>query len=107
MAGLIGLFEPDRFIARTNGSQVCIAEPEIFFAEDKHGVAEATRACTRCPFFLSCRLEGLEQMEQGVWGGLSYNQRIRMGRAQRQAEIRRLYGLLDERTDQWTGSTRR
>ena len=75
----------------------CQDNSYMFFAQDAASNKLAAQACTHCPIFLECRLEGLEGREFGVWGGLSHNQRIRMGNDARVSEIRRLRYLLAQK----------
>jgi hypothetical protein len=85
--------------AQTDGSQVCQGDPELFFSEVSADNVAAAKACSHCPFQLPCRLEGLVNDEEGVWGGWSYNRRRRMGQAGRQRAIEELRFLLaQERT---------
>jgi|GEM_PF-5807992 len=79
-----------RFIARTDGSQMCVNYPEMWFSENTGEMKEAKRACGTCPFMLGCRLEGLINGNNGVWGGLSHVDRKRMGATEREREINRL-----------------
>jgi len=51
-------------------------DPEIFFPErgDTFGTRKAKAICAGCPVMLECREEHIEERE-GIWGGLSTNQR--------------------------------
>ena len=90
-------------IARPTGTVPCQVEPELFFAPSAAAQKAAAEACSHCPFWVECRLEGLERNEQGVWGGLSFNQRSRMGAKGREAEIKRMQNLLQQkRRASWT-----
>lgn len=78
----------------------CTGQPELFFSPHASHAKAAAWACQQhCPFLLECRLEGLERSEFGTWGGLSHNQRARMGADGREREIRRLRLLLAARED--------
>ena len=34
------------------------------------------KLCSDCPVILTCRLEGIRQMEEGWWGGLTQRERM-------------------------------
>lgn len=68
----------------------CAGQPELFFSDNAEHAKAAALGCKHCPFLVECRLEGLERGEQGVWGGLSANQRSRMGAEGRTREMGRL-----------------
>jgi len=68
----------------------CAAQPELYFSRNAAHARAAAIGCSHCPFLVECRLEGLERGEYGVWGGLSHNQRSRMGSKGRADEARRL-----------------
>lgn len=77
----------------------CQAQPEIFFSDKAEYAKAAAAGCSFCPFIVECRLEGLERREYGTWGGLSRNQRSRMGVEGRAKEIERLQRLLAQREE--------
>lgn len=85
---------------KTDGKQPCAVDPELFFAHTAHEVRLAAEACHSCPFRNPCRLEGLENDERGVWGGLSARGRTLLGQAGRLAEIERLRNLLAQESQQ-------
>lgn len=72
----------------------CANEPDLFFSENAAHARAAAIGCSHCPLLLQCRLEGLVHNEYGTWGGLSRNQRSRMGVEGRAREIARLRVVL-------------
>src|SRR5262245_39231854 len=62
---------------------------DLFFSSESDDVAEAKRVCASCPVLLACRAHGLRFEADGVWGGLSGEER----RARRQ---RRRYDVDDQ-----------
>lgn len=61
-------------------------EPAIFFPEKGESVREAKRVCSTCPVRAECLDYALARDERfGIFGGLSANERRRLGR-QRQVE---------------------
>lgn len=68
----------------------CEADPELFFPIGTSGpsllqTAEAKARCHTCPKLESCREHALQTDEEGVWGGLSQDER----RAIRRRTVRR------------------
>lgn len=70
----------------TNGSGKPLHDPELFFPAGETGAAlgqaeEAKRACARCPVIDACLQYALQQqIEHGVWGGLTERERREMRR---------------------------
>jgi len=87
---LIGLRKGIGFRFKASTRLPCTAQPELFFSENAAHSRAAAAGCSHCPVLLECRLEGLERGEWGIWGGLSHNQRARMGSKGRTAEVRKL-----------------
>lgn len=59
---------------------------DLWFSTDAADRAEAKAHCRRCPLQLPCREAGLADLDaQGVWGGLSAQDR---GRARRRERVR-------------------
>jgi len=53
--------------------------PEVFFPSDGAGVDKARKICATCPVQEHClEYALLEQIEHGVWGGLSERARRRL-----------------------------
>ena len=56
-----------------------LVEPDIFFPSDGAGVDKARKICTTCPVRDHCLEYALsEQIEHGVWGGMSERARRRL-----------------------------
>jgi WhiB family transcriptional regulator, redox-sensing transcriptional regulator len=55
--------------------------PKVFFPHDGAGVDDARRYCDRCPVRVPCLEYALEnQIQHGVWGGMSERARQRIAR---------------------------
>lgn len=51
-------------------------DPDLFFATDKEGIAEAKSICRTCPLVVLCAQRALAAGEEhGVWGALSAEER--------------------------------
>lgn len=66
-------------------------DPEIFFAKGRGNlgaIQSAKEVCnTKCPVRDQCREYALEEnIDHGVWGGLSTNQRTKIRRRRKRAE---------------------
>ncbi|MBO0818319.1 MAG: WhiB family transcriptional regulator [Actinobacteria bacterium] len=70
------------------------ADPELFFPISYSGparrqVAQAKAICARCPIQQECLSYALEAGPiQGVWGGLTEEERLRLARRKRRARAR-------------------
>lgn len=60
------------------------ADPEAFFANNRNylDIARAKATCAGCPVRMECLDEGMSDVEglQGIWGGLTQNERHTMKR---------------------------
>jgi WhiB family transcriptional regulator, redox-sensing transcriptional regulator len=55
--------------------------PKVFFPRNGEGVDDARRYCDRCPVRVPCLAYALEnQIQYGVWGGMSARARQRIAR---------------------------
>ncbi|MHC0431483.1 WhiB family transcriptional regulator [Streptomyces sp. O3] len=64
-------------------------DPELFFPEhgNQHGAGEARAICAECPVREACLAYAVETGERfGIFGGLSYRQRLPLIRERRAAE---------------------
>lgn len=66
-------------------------DPEVFFAQGRGNlgaIQQAKEICkTKCPVIMKCREYALDNnIDHGVWGGLSTNQRTKMRRRRKQRE---------------------
>lgn len=59
------------------------ADPDAWFPEKGMSAWWAKQVCRRCPVRTECLGYALTHGEtQGIWGGLSYNERLRLTRQQ-------------------------
>jgi len=57
------------------------ADPDLFFGEAGHPGDEAKAICHGCPVRQSCLDYAIEHSERfGIWGGLTFKQRLRFKR---------------------------
>jgi len=63
----------------------CRAHPvSAFFPSDSDGVERAREICTTCPVRVPCVNYAVSNhIEQGIWGGTSARQRLKMARGRR------------------------
>lgn len=56
------------------------ADPEIFFVDgnDRETIAEAKSYCGICPIVLQCLTYAMKNNEQGIWGGTTMSERLRV-----------------------------
>jgi len=59
-------------------------DPELWFPEKGHNAAQARRICFRCPVRAQCLAAGRYE-QHGIWGGLTYHERLRYYGEQEQA----------------------
>lgn len=54
------------------------ADQRLFYADDKHTdlQLEAKQFCMACPVVISCRNFALKNNEQGIWGGMTEEERV-------------------------------
>lgn len=108
----------DRRRRTETGSTTWMAEgrcrsmpPEVFFPEDGWGVEVAQRICNTCPVQAECLEYALEnRIMEGVWGGASQRQRLRLrrerrGQAHRAGSHTGLVGGLDGQLSERLGET--
>ena len=61
-------------------------DPDLWFPEDNQGAAPAKRVCMSCDGRAECLEFALTTRQQhGVWGGLSYRDRIRLTSSRKEA----------------------
>lgn len=61
-------------------------DPEAFYAEVGGNPEPARRICAACPVRIECRDYVLSTGEDhGIWGGLTYNDRLRLRRRARRS----------------------
>lgn len=63
-------------------------DTDIFFPQEKYGIAKAKAICARCPVMAECRDYSLtlpRDDTRGVWGGMSEGERVRAHRAREAA----------------------
>jgi len=65
-----------------HGTPACAqADPEAWFPEKGEKVSQAKKICQACPIRNQCLEYALETNEVfGIWGGLTYKQRLRLKR---------------------------
>jgi WhiB family redox-sensing transcriptional regulator len=75
-------------------------DPDMFFPDRNSSAVEALAICERCPVDLMCRAYAIEHQERdGIWGGLTEDQREQLLAASGVRRARR-------RPSSWTGLTR-
>lgn len=63
------------------GALCAETDPELFFPEVGTSVTEVRQArwlCARCPLTADCLAEGLKRPYEGIWGGTTVRERMRM-----------------------------
>ena len=57
---------------RTDGAGRPVHDPDLFFPATPHspGIEEAKSACGRCPVADQCFVWGLDNVQEGIWGGV-------------------------------------
>jgi hypothetical protein len=70
---------------RNNDGVQCGELPEVFFPEDEHDaeskktmIAVAKQICNDCPVRLRCFDYALSAGMQGIWGGTTYEERLKL-----------------------------
>lgn len=59
-----------------NGLPICSQDPELWWSDDPAEILMAKHYCTGCPILRECGMFALVNREKnGVWGGLSKNER--------------------------------
>ena len=70
-----------------DGTQPCAeTDPEIYFPEKGCNGSEvrlAINICKRCEFQAPCLEYALQEPQEGIWGGTTYQQRKRLRRLRR------------------------
>ena len=62
----------------------CVGKHELFFSDFKKSVVrEAKRICATCPVQAECLEYGLVNVEYGIWGGYTANERKRLRHVRR------------------------
>lgn len=56
------------------------ADPDVFFPRDGQSTLPAKRICAFCPEKLPCLTWALQHENQGVWAGLTPDERYRLRR---------------------------
>lgn len=74
--------------ATENGLCSFGVDPELFFREDEVGVAAAKRLCAACPLAAACLAYATENVEYGIWGGLTPAERDELRGGPLQLELR-------------------
>ena len=65
----------------TDDAACATTDPDMFFSDHWQDQAKAKDICSLCPVREICRDEAMANNEQwGVWGMLSRNDRIRLGK---------------------------
>ena len=64
-------------------------DPDLFFREDEVGVAAAKRVCASCPLASACLAYATENIEYGIWGGKTPQERDALRGEPLQLELRR------------------
>lgn len=73
----------------------CAQAPDLYHPsnEDKYYANMAIKACDDCPIKLPCATYAIEYEREGIWGGLSASERIRIrrsGKISMERKVRRL-----------------
>jgi WhiB family redox-sensing transcriptional regulator len=70
---------------RNNDGVQCASVPEVFFPEDEHDpemrksmIKVAKEVCDDCPVRLRCFDYALSAGMQGIWGGTTYEERVKL-----------------------------
>lgn len=84
--GRLGPAPPDLLGAECAGKP-----PELWQGDDPHDpfVRAGIALCGRCPVKVECGLHALENVEHGIWGGMTKPQRDRL-----RARLRRVDALV-------------
>lgn len=63
-----------------NGSEACLVVEDLdfFFSEFPLDIALAKDICAECPMIQACRTYAMQHENNGVWGGLSADDRFEM-----------------------------
>jgi WhiB family redox-sensing transcriptional regulator len=70
---------------RNNDGVQCAELPDVFFPEDEHDpesrkamIEVAKQVCADCPVRLRCFDYALSAGMQGIWGGTTYEERVKL-----------------------------
>jgi WhiB family redox-sensing transcriptional regulator len=70
---------------RNNDGVQCTSVPEVFFPEDEHDlevrksmIKVAKEVCNDCPVRLRCFDYALSAGMTGIWGGTTYEERVKL-----------------------------
>ena len=72
-----------------DGGTACRKDPDLFWSLNEQDIDAAKKLCRKCPLLIGCRKFAItDNQNEGVWGGLSPDERRKVKRAER-AERRR------------------
>ena len=67
-------------LPRWNGTEACadVEDPELFFSDFALDIALAKDICAECPMIQACLNYAMKHENNGVWGGLSADDRYKL-----------------------------
>lgn len=64
-------------LPQVTGNEACLeTEPDLFFSDFGLDIALAKGICAECPMIEACRAYAMKHENNGVWGGLSADERF-------------------------------
>ena len=80
------------------GEEACLeTEPDFFFSEFPLDIALAKDICAECPMIEACRAYAMKHENNGVWGGLSADERFKLRGNKEAVETHEIAELIREK----------
>jgi hypothetical protein len=85
-------------LPQVTGKEACLeTEPDLFFSEFPLDIALAKDICAECPLIAACRAYALKHENNGVWGGLSADERFALRGNKEAIETHEIAALIQEK----------